>query len=61
VIAELGKSFFSLSLFKKKFDFYRKTALLQRFAQDYFSTDYVTTIGVGEHSFLIIHIFDIFF
>ncbi len=41
--------FFLSLLLKTEFDLYRKTALLQRFAQDYFSTDYVATIGVGKN------------
>jgi hypothetical protein len=40
---------FFFCLLYERLDLYRKTALLQRFANDYFATDYVATIGVGKN------------
>ena len=39
---------FIVSLYTNVSIFLRKTTILQRFAQDYFSNEYVATIGVGN-------------
>lgn len=46
---EWGKNKFVRDVSNNKLHLFRKTALLQRFAQDYFATDYVATIGVGKN------------